>query len=94
MKAYAKRETSETGLITSKFSLEAFSYYVTWEKRAKSVDLNILSGLYERAIAEAARRRFDGEPGAEAMLAMFWGGYCDALVSNISPIVSCLIYSQ
>lgn len=82
VKAYTKRETSETGLVNSKFSLEAYSYYITWEKRAKKVDVDLLSGLYERAIGEAARRRFNGEVGAETMLAVFFGGYCDALVSE------------
>lgn len=84
MKAFTRRETSENGLRDSKFSLDAYNYYVTWEKRAKNVDISVLSCLYERAIAEAAKRRFLGEEGAEALLALFWGGYCDALVSKIA----------
>ncbi|KZP31530.1 hypothetical protein FIBSPDRAFT_776202 [Athelia psychrophila] len=79
VKAFAKREASETGLVNSKFSLDAYNYYITWEKRAKNVDVDVLSCLYERAIAEAARRRFIGEVSAESMLGVFWGGYCDAL---------------
>jgi len=35
---------------------------------AKKPDLFIVRGLYERAIAEAARRRFIGETGAEEAL--------------------------
>lgn len=85
VKAYAKRETSEVGLRNAKFSLDAYNYYITWEKRAKSVDIGVLGCLYERAIAEAAKRRFNGEEGAEAALAVFWGGYCDALVSKSAP---------
>lgn len=40
-----------------------------------------LPGLYERAIAEAAKRRFAGDLNAEAALRAFWVGYIDALVS-------------
>jgi hypothetical protein len=46
----------------------------------KNPDMFILQGLFERAIAEAARRRFVGEAGAEEALRSFWGGYCDVLV--------------
>lgn len=80
VKAYNKREMYEAGLLKAKSSLEAYAYYIGWEKRAKNIDLVVLKGLYERAIAEAARRRFQGEVGAEAMLGAFWGGYCDVLV--------------
>ena len=48
----------------------------------KNPDLFIIRGLYERAIAEAARRRFAGEAGAEEALRSFWGGYCDVLVRH------------
>lgn len=64
----------------AKFSLEAYAYYIAGERRVKKPDLFIIRGLYERAIAEAARRRFVGEAGAEEALRSFWGGYCDALV--------------
>ena len=40
-----------------------------------------LPTLYERAIAEAAKRRFAGDPNAEIALRAFWVGYIDALVS-------------
>lgn len=46
----------------------------------KNTDMLIVTGLYERAIAEAAKRRFGGEQGAEEALRAFWGGYCDVLV--------------
>jgi hypothetical protein len=51
----------------------------------KNPDLFIIRGLYERAIAEAARRRFAGEAGAEEALRSFWGGYCDVLVRPNFP---------
>jgi hypothetical protein len=49
--------------------------------QGKKPNMFILCGLYERAIAEAARRQFAGEEGAETALRSFWGGYCDILVS-------------
>lgn len=56
-------------------------HYITIERRAKYPNLPIVSATYERAIAEAAKRRFLEEEGAEQVLRMFWTGYCDALVS-------------
>lgn len=41
-----------------------------------------LPALYERAIAEAAKRRFAGDLNAEAALRAFWIGYIDTLVSS------------
>lgn len=41
----------------------------------------MLSGLYERAITEADRRRWEGEAGAEEALRSFWSGYLNILVS-------------
>ena len=64
-------------------SLEAYQQYIGYERRAKHPDIFVTRGIYERAISEAARRRFSGEPGAEEALRMFWTSYCDALVSNI-----------
>lgn len=40
--------------------------------------------MYERAIAEAAKRRFAGEAGAEEALRQFWIGYLDTLVSEFT----------
>lgn len=61
--------------------MEAYAHYITVERRAKYPNLLIVSSIYERAIAEAAKRRFNGEEGAEQVLRIFWTGYCDALVS-------------
>ena len=52
----------------SGFSLEGYAYYIASEKRGKKPDLFILDGLYERAIAEADRRRFNGDAGAENVM--------------------------
>ena len=43
-----------------------------------------LPTLYERAIAEAAKRRFAGDLNAEAALRAFWVGYIDTLVGSPS----------
>lgn len=66
-------------------SLEAFSRYITYERRAKFPDLAITRAVYERAISEAAKRRFNGEYGAEDALNSFWIGYSDALASLLIP---------
>jgi squamous cell carcinoma antigen recognized by T-cells 3 len=63
------------------FSLETYTQYIAFERRARQPDLSMMSGVYERAIAEAARRRFNEESGAEEALRSFWTGYIDALVS-------------
>jgi hypothetical protein len=70
----------ETALVQSGFALEAYARYLSYERRAKNPDLLVMGAVYERAIAEAAKRRFDGEPGAEETLRAFWTGYCDTLV--------------
>lgn len=44
--------------------------------------MNIQCTLYERAIAEADKRRFAGEANAEEVLRSFWIGYVDFLVSS------------
>lgn len=41
-------------------------------------------GLYERAIAEAAKRRFAGDQNAESALQSFWSGYADTLVCPLT----------
>ena len=46
-----------------------------------------LPALYERAIAEAAKRRFAGDLNAETALRAFWTGYIDTLVSH--PPMKC-----
>jgi hypothetical protein len=42
-----------------------------------------MNTVYERAVAEAAKRAFNGETGAEGVLAALWSGYCDALVGPL-----------
>lgn len=64
----------------SGFSLEGYAYYLAAERRMKQPDVLIVSTLYERAVAEADKRRFAGEPNAEAALRSFWTGYLDFLV--------------
>jgi len=78
-RAFERRENLEAALEQSGFSPEAYAHYLTVERRAKHPDTLIVSTTYERAIAEAAKRRFKGEVAAEQMLRMFWAGYCDAL---------------
>ncbi|KIK95320.1 hypothetical protein PAXRUDRAFT_140954 [Paxillus rubicundulus Ve08.2h10] len=75
VKAYERREPSELALT----SLPAYTQYIASERRAKTPDVFVLTGLYERAIAETAKRRFAGEHGAEQTLRMFWVGYLDFL---------------
>jgi hypothetical protein len=53
---------------------------VTYELRAKRPDLNILSNIHERAIAEGAKRRASGEAGAEEALRLWWASYVDSMV--------------
>ena len=62
------------------FSLEGYAYYIASERRAKKPDIFVLKGLYERAIAEADKRRFAGEPNAEQALQSFWTEYVGLLV--------------
>ena len=66
--------------INAKFSLEGYAYYIAGERRAKKPDMFVLPTLYERAIAEADKRRWAGEPGAEESLRAFWTGYLDLMV--------------
>ncbi|KZT64612.1 hypothetical protein DAEQUDRAFT_717745 [Daedalea quercina L-15889] len=78
VKAYEKRESFETSLAQSEYSLEGYAYYISSERRKKP-DLFVLQTLYERAIAEADKRRWNGEANAEAALRSFWAGYLDFL---------------
>ena len=72
----------DLGQIQQNFSLEAYAYYISEERKGKRLDVLALPALYERAIAEAAKRRFTGDLNAEAALRAFWVGYIDALVSS------------
>ncbi|KAI0036479.1 hypothetical protein K488DRAFT_41187 [Vararia minispora EC-137] len=78
-KAYEFREQYETTLATTGYALTAYAEYIAYERRAKKPDFIFLAGVYERAIAEAAKRRFKGEVSAEEALRAFWLGYIDAL---------------
>ena len=53
---------------------------MTYELRAKRPDLDILSNIHERAIAEAAKRRASSEAGAEEALRLWWASYVDSMV--------------
>ncbi|KAF8208710.1 hypothetical protein K438DRAFT_1812755 [Mycena galopus ATCC 62051] len=75
VKAFQRRETWETSLESR--TPEAYALYIASERRTKNPSYPILSTLYERAIADAARQRFSGEQGAEETLRAFWAGYCD-----------------
>ncbi|KAJ8080386.1 Splicing factor [Marasmius tenuissimus] len=82
VKAFQRRESFETELKQFGYPLETYSRYILHERRARYVDLLLMSTVYERAIAEAARRRFKEEAGAELALRTFWCGYLDALRIN------------
>ncbi|EJF56678.1 RNA-binding protein Prp24 [Dichomitus squalens LYAD-421 SS1] len=79
VKGFQRRENYENSLVKANYSLEGYAYYIASEKRNKKPDLFVLKGLYERAIAEADKRRFSGEANAENLLRSFWIGYVDLL---------------
>ncbi|KAI0669180.1 RNA-binding protein Prp24 [Trametes maxima] len=79
VKGYQLREPLETSLERSNFSLEGYAYYLAAERRRKTPDVFVVQALYERAVAEADKRRFAGEAGAEEALRSFWNGYVDFL---------------
>ncbi|KAJ7075864.1 hypothetical protein B0H15DRAFT_916497 [Mycena belliarum] len=76
VKAFQRREAWETSLLQSS-SPETYALYISSERRAKSPNSQILYTLYERALADTAKRRFLAEQGAEETLRAFWAGYCD-----------------
>ncbi|KAI0795287.1 hypothetical protein BC629DRAFT_315116 [Irpex lacteus] len=84
VKAYQRRESYESSLAQAGFSLEGYAYYLDFEKKSKKPDLFLLPALYERAIAEADKRRFAGDPNANAALVVFWTGYLDFIRVNAS----------
>ncbi|KAL0576045.1 Splicing factor [Marasmius crinis-equi] len=88
VKAFQRRESFETELKQSGCSLETYSRYALHERRAKNADTLLLSTVYERAISEAAKRRFKEEVGAELTLRAFWCGYLDALrINNVEDSI-------
>ncbi|KAF9046435.1 hypothetical protein BJ165DRAFT_1471732 [Panaeolus papilionaceus] len=84
VKFYERRETYELALNRSNNSLEGFNQYIGHERRVKNPDLLATQGIHERAIAAAARKRFEGEYRADRYLGIFWISYVDAL-RIISP---------
>ncbi|KAF9468618.1 hypothetical protein BDZ94DRAFT_1279703 [Collybia nuda] len=81
-KSYDRRESLEFALEKSETPLEVFARYIAAERRARSPDSFVLNTIYERAIAEAAKRTFHGEVDAEGVLVALWIGYCDSLRTN------------
>ncbi|KAH6912804.1 RNA-binding protein Prp24 [Coprinopsis sp. MPI-PUGE-AT-0042] len=77
--AYERRDSLETSLAQNNNSLDAFAYYIAFEKRSRNPDLLCTRGVYERAIAEAATRVLKDEPGAVVALESFWAGYLDSM---------------
>ncbi|TCD69018.1 Splicing factor [Steccherinum ochraceum] len=86
VKAYERRERQERSLAQAGFSLEAYAYYISGERRSKTPDAFILGALYERAVAEADKRRFANEANAEEALRTFWLGYMDFLRVNDADV--------
>ncbi|KAG6897556.1 hypothetical protein C0992_000339 [Termitomyces sp. T32_za158] len=82
LKSLERRETFENALVRTKYSLDDYARYIVYERRARNPDLLVMVTVFERAIAEAEKRRFNGEVGAEEALRMFWIGLADALRIN------------
>ncbi|PSR71958.1 hypothetical protein PHLCEN_2v12168 [Hermanssonia centrifuga] len=82
VKAFQRRENYEASLAQAGFSLDAYAYYISLERRPKKPDMFVLTALYERAITEADKRRWGGEENAESALRTFWNGYLDLLRTN------------
>ncbi|KAG6813581.1 hypothetical protein H0H92_009625 [Tricholoma furcatifolium] len=82
LKSFERREPFEVALVKSGHSLEEYARYIAYERRAKYPDLFVMVGVFERAIAEAERRRLNGEVGAEEALRIFWVGLTDVLRIN------------
>ncbi|KAK7690329.1 hypothetical protein QCA50_006986 [Cerrena zonata] len=82
VKSWNRREPMELGLKQAGYSLEGYNYYITSELKLKKPELFILATLFERAIAEADKRRWKGESGAEESLRAFWIKYLDVLRQN------------
>ncbi|KAF5382630.1 hypothetical protein D9615_003010 [Tricholomella constricta] len=82
MKSFERREPFERALAQSNFSIDEYARYIAYERRARNPDLFVMNTVYERAIAEADKLRFNSKDGAELALRMFWAGYCDSLRIN------------
>ncbi|TDL22101.1 hypothetical protein BD410DRAFT_788782 [Rickenella mellea] len=79
VKGWDKREPFETSLTQNKYAPEAYAYYIQFERKPKNPDLTLTRTVYERAIADTAKLRFEGNAVAEAALRTFWIGYIDIL---------------
>lgn len=91
IRSWERREPLEYALEQSS-ALQAYGAYIAGEWRTKRIDFFTASGIYERAITEAASRRFKGESGAEETLRSFWTGYLDAAVGSVSfPLWICIL---
>ncbi|TFY58334.1 hypothetical protein EVJ58_g6483 [Rhodofomes roseus] len=94
VKAYEKREIFESSLAQSGYSLEGYAYYIASERRKKP-DLFVLQTLYERAIAEADKRRWNGGANAETALRVFWTGYLDfSRIQGVEVEVQATIFQR
>ncbi|KAG6903150.1 hypothetical protein C0995_004697 [Termitomyces sp. Mi166 len=82
LKSLERREPFEDALVKSNCSLADYARYIAYERRARNPDLFVMVTVFERAIAEAEKRRFNGEAGAEDALRMFWVGLVDVLRIN------------
>ncbi|KXN88177.1 hypothetical protein AN958_07636 [Leucoagaricus sp. SymC.cos] len=80
-RSWEKREPFETALRQSP-SFQAYGACIACEWRAGHMDFFTAGGIYERAITDAASRRFKGEARAEEALRSFWTGYLDAARSG------------
>ncbi|KAG6850068.1 hypothetical protein H0H93_001618 [Arthromyces matolae] len=85
-KSFERREQFEDALglsatlqVKSNYSLDDYARYIAYERRARNPDLFVMTSVFERAIAEAERRRFEGETGSEEALRIFWIGFVDVL---------------
>ena len=77
--------------LKSEILLVAYSKYIGHEHRAKHPDLFVMRGI---SIAEAAKQRFDGEPGAEETLRIYWSGYAIFFFSKPFRYAELSLYSR
>ena len=67
----------------SGYAPEAYDYYIVYEHNARKIDVPVLTTLYERAITDTAKKRFEGSDAAEFSLRALWMRYCDFLVKYL-----------
>ncbi|EIW80918.1 hypothetical protein CONPUDRAFT_103939 [Coniophora puteana RWD-64-598 SS2] len=85
VKAYERRDRYETASLSAD-PLPAYLSYVTYERRAKVPDPFVAKGVYERALAELAKRHMSlsevtqsssSKMETEEALRALWNGYAD-----------------